>query len=221
MDLESIKNKLPLDLYNILKNNIKQFRPSQEKAINKGLLDSNNLLICTPTASGKTLIGEIALIKNIMENKGKGIYLVPLKALALEKYKDFKKKYNGLINIALSIGDKDNPEYYLENYDLIICTYEKLDSLIRHKPLWINYIKTLVIDEVHLLNDLNRGPVLEIVITSLRQKIKDIQIIALSATIGNPEILANWLNASLVRDEWRPVELKKGILIKNKIKFFN
>lgn len=220
MKLNEIKNKIPLDLYNVLKEDISELRPCQEKSINSGLLEFENLLVCTPTASGKTLVGEIALVKAIMENKGKGIYLSPLKALAQEKFKDFKKRYEGLLKIAMSIGDTDSSEDYLENYDLIICTYEKLDSLIRHKPTWLNYIKTVVVDEIHLLNDYSRGPTLEVVLTILRQLKKDLQLIGLSATIGNPQILSEWLKASLIEDSWRPVELKKGIYYKEKIEFF-
>ena len=69
------------------------------------------------------------------------------------------------------------------------------------------------------MNDSHRGPTVEILITMLRKLIKDLQIIALSATIGNPEELAEWLDAELVIDNWRPVKLKKGIYFDNKIEF--
>ena len=61
---------------------VKELRPAQKKAIEEGLLDFKSQLICTPTASGKTLIAELAAIKNITENRGKVIYIVPLKSLA-------------------------------------------------------------------------------------------------------------------------------------------
>ncbi|MBW3019750.1 DEAD/DEAH box helicase [Candidatus Woesearchaeota archaeon] len=221
MLVEDVKDKLPKDLYEILSKEFKEFRPSQEKAIKAGLLEDKNLLVCTPTASGKTLVGEIALIKTIMEGKGKAIYLAPLKALAQEKFKNFKQKYDGMIRVAQSIGDKDSSDSRLENYDLIICTFEKLDSLIRHNPPWLKYIKTIVVDEIHLLNDNSRGPVVEIVLTIMRNLIKDMQIIGLSATIGNPKELANWLNAELVEDSWRPVKLKKGIFHNDVLEFYD
>ncbi|MBW2997997.1 DEAD/DEAH box helicase [Candidatus Woesearchaeota archaeon] len=221
MLVEDVKDKLPEDLYKILSNEFKEFRPSQEKSINAGLLENKNLLVCTPTASGKTLVGEMALIKTIMEGRGKAIYLAPLKALAQEKFKQFKEKYKGLIRVAQSIGDKDSSDSRLEEYDLIICTFEKLDSLIRHKPAWLSYIKTIVVDEIHLLNDNSRGPVVEIVLTIMRNMIKDMQIIGLSATIGNPKELASWLNAELVEDSWRPVKLKKGIFSNEILEFYD
>jgi len=196
-------------------------RRAQQKALNAGLLDGKNILVCTPTASGKTLIAELAMINSILKKGCKAVYIVPLKALANEKFKDFKRKYEHIIKIAISIGDLDSTDSYLYKYDLIITTTEKFDSLIRHKAPWIPDVKVIVIDEIHLLNDSERGPTLEILITLLRRLLKDIQIIALSATIGNPEELARWLNSNLVIDDWRPIELHKGILLNDEIEFFN
>ncbi len=221
MKLKSIKDHIPAELYKVLdKCNITELRPCQKKAIKNGLLDGKNLLVCTPTASGKTLIAEMCGIKSILESKGKCIYIVPLKSLALEKYKDFKKRYSHLCNIALSIGDLDKKETHLANYDLIICTSEKLDSLIRHHAHWLKHVGVVVIDEIHLLNDIGRGPTLEILITILRRLLANVQIIGLSATIGNPKELANWLDAKLIIDKWRPVELRKGVLFEGKVKFY-
>ncbi len=212
----NINGKLKLTL----QKDIQNLRPCQEKAINAGLLKNKNLLVCTPTASGKTLIAEIASLQSILNKKGKAIYIVPLKALANEKYKDFKERYGKLCNIAISIGDMDKSDTYLAKYDLIILTSEKLDSLLRHKVEWINEVSTIVIDEVHLLNDPGRGPTLEVVITLLRQLLPKAQLIALSATVGNPQELAEWLNAELVIDNWRPVELKKGIYYEGRVEFY-
>src|SRR3989344_8798889 len=114
MLLKDLKQKIPEDLYQVIeKENITELRPAQEKAIKKGLLRGKSLLICTPTASGKTLIAEIAALNAISQQIGKAIYIVPLKALANEKYKDFKKRYGHKVNIALSIGDLDRQEDYL------------------------------------------------------------------------------------------------------------
>ncbi|MFW6311551.1 MAG: DEAD/DEAH box helicase [Nanoarchaeota archaeon] len=220
MKIIQAKQKIPEKIYNILSNEIVEFRPVQKKAIKSGLLERKNQLVCTPTASGKTLVAELAFTKSIVEKFGKAIYIVPLKALASEKYHEFKKKYGHLFNIALSIGDLDKTEDYLAKYDLIICTSEKLDSLIRHRVSWLSDVATVIIDEIHLLNDPGRGPTLEIIITLLRELLSNVQIIGLSATIGNPEELANWLDAELIIDTWRPVELKKGIAMDTEIEFF-
>ncbi len=220
MDITSIKEKIPAQLYDsILAVGITELRPAQEKSINAGLLEGKNLLVCTPTASGKTLIAELAAVSSILNGEGKAIYIVPLKALASEKYKDFKKRYGSLMKVALSIGDIDSSDSYLADYDFIICTAEKLDSLLRHHSPWIKSVKVVIVDEVHLLNDPGRGPTLEILITILKQMLPRMQLIALSATIGNAEELAEWLSAELVTDFWRPVKLHQGIYLNGGIEF--
>lgn len=219
MELSEIKGKVPEQLYGILSKEITGLRPSQEKAIAAGLLRGKNLLVCTPTASGKTLIAELASLSAILSGKGKAIYIVPLKALASEKFRNFKKRYGHAAKIALSIGDLDSADGYLADYDLIICTAEKLDSLLRHHAPWLSMVSVVVVDEVHLMNDPGRGPTLEILMTILRQLLKKMQLIALSATIGNSEELAKWLDAALVIDTWRPVKLHQGIYYEDKLEF--
>ena len=220
MKLSEIKSKLPGEIYEILKNQkIDELRPAQKKALEAGLLEGKNLLVCTPTSSGKTLVAEFAMLDAILKGRGKALYIVPMKALASEKFRDFKNRYGELIRVALSIGDTDSSDNYLIDYDLIICTAEKLDSLIRHSAPWIKFISVVIIDEIHMINDPGRGPTLEILITLLREILKKVQIIALSATIGNPEELASWLRAELVIDDWRPVKLYKGVYLNGEIEF--
>lgn len=217
MELKKIKDLLHPKLYD--KIDFSHLRPAQAKSIDAGLLDRKNLLVCTPTASGKTLIAEIAMVQAIYNNIGKGIYIVPLKALATEKYEYFKEKYKDL-RVALSIGESDSSDAYLDRFDIIITVSEKLDSLIRHKSSFLRYVATVIVDEVHLLNDPHRGPTIEIVLTILRSVLKKTQFIALSATIGNPKELADWLDANLVMDDWRPVELQKGIYLDGDVEFY-
>jgi len=198
--------------------NLTSLTPIQEKAITAGLLDKKSLLICAPTASGKTLIATMAIANSIAT--GKAIYLVPLKALASEKYKEYLALFKDTeYKVTLATGDIDSDSPYLANYNLLILTTEKLDSLLRHRVSWITQVNTIIIDEIHLLNDPSRGPTLEIILTLLKTLIQP-QLIGLSATIGNPEELANWLNATLVIDTWRPVQLKQGIYTKEKLEFY-
>ncbi len=220
MHLDALKTKIEPQFYEVLDGlGIKELRPSQEKSIDAGLFDGENLLVCTPTASGKTLVAELAMIDGILKRKGKAIYIVPLKALATEKYKEMKQRYGHLLKVGVSIGDLDSADPYIAQNDLIFCTSEKLDSLIRHRAEWLKDVATVVVDEGHLLNDASRGPTLEILLTILRDLLKNVQIIALSATIGNPNDLADWLEAKLVEDKWRPVELHQGVLLEDKIEF--
>jgi helicase len=214
-------NLKSLQLENFFQEHYKKFpklTPIQEKAVNSGLLQSKSQLICAPTASGKTLIATMAIVNKLKE--GKAIYLVPLKALANEKFKEYQELFkNTEHKVVVSTGDIDSESSYLAKYDLLILTTEKLDSLLRHKVSWISDIKVVVVDEIHLLNDPSRGPTLEIILTLIKDLISP-QIIGLSATIGNPQELAQWLNADLVADDWRPVELKKGITLEGNTEFY-
>ncbi|MBI5393632.1 DEAD/DEAH box helicase [Candidatus Woesearchaeota archaeon] len=219
MHLNEIQNKVHQRLYiSLHQRNLQELRPCQEKSIIAGLFDGKNVLVCTPTGSGKTLVAELTALHSVYNHIGKAIYIVPLKALANEKYKEFKQRYPD-IKIALSVGDNDSDDSYLAGYDIIITTSEKLDSLIRHSIPWLRNVKVVIIDEIHLINDERRGPTLEILITLLKHLLKNVQIIGLSATIGNPKELAEWLDAELILDNWRPVKLKKGVYFEGKIEF--
>ena len=210
--------------------------PIQEKAVKAGLLEKKSILVCAPTASGKTLIATMAIYNtlgnhdtqdNTQDNsleqerkKSKSIYLVPLKALGTEKYKEYLTLFkDSPYKVILSTGDVDSEADYLTDYDLLILTTEKLDSLLRHRVGWLSEVKTVIVDEIHLLNDTSRGPTLEIILTLLKSLIKP-QIIGLSATIGNPKELSEWLGATLIIDEWRPVELKKGIYAEKEVEYY-
>ena len=219
MNISEIKGKVPDVLYNKLSESITELRPAQEKAIKAGLLEGSNLLVCTPTASGKTLIAELAAISAIANDGKKAVYIVPLKALASEKYNYFNERYGSKMKIALSVGDPDSSEGYLANYDLIVCTAEKLDSLLGHHVPGLSHVGVVIVDEMDLLNDSSRGPTLEILITILKQILKNMQLIGLSATIGNPQELADWLGARLVVDTWRPVTLHQGVYFDGRIEF--
>jgi helicase len=148
------------------------------------------------------------------------LYVVPLKALASEKYRQFTKDYPD-IKVGLSTGDLDAQDERLDRFDWVVLTSEKLDSLLRHHTPWLARVKTIVFDEIHLLNDTSRGPPLEVVITILRKQLPSLQIIGLSATIGNPEELARWLDAQLVIDSWRPVHLHKAVFVGDELTYFS
>lgn len=219
MNLSDMKKDIPEKIYGLLgKRGFQELRPSQVKSIKAGLFEDKNLLVCTPTASGKTLVAELAFLNAVLHDRGKAVYIVPLRALASEKYRQFKKDYPDL-KIGISSGELDTQDSYLSNADVIITTSEKFDSLLRHKAEWIRKLKTVVIDEIHLLNDSSRGPTLEIIITIIKKEIPHAQIIGLSATIGNPEELAEWLDAELIKDSWRPVKLKKGVYLNGEVTF--
>ena len=188
--------------------------PPQEDAIRAGLLDKNkNFIISSPTASGKTLLAELVMSKSILHDSGKCLYVVPLNALAYEKYLNFKDKYHSVAKIGISTGDYESSSRYLERYDVIILTLEKLDSLTRIKPAWLRKISVVVVDEVHVIGDEKRGPRLEGAMARFMSFNRAARIIALSATIPNAEEFGNWLHASLIQSEWRPVPLKEEVFL--------
>ena len=209
----------------IIRSGLVELYPPQEEAIKAGALEGRNLVLASPTASGKTLVAEFCALKHILEKNGKTIYLTPLRALASEKYQEFKKytsirKPNGKrIRIGISTGDYDSTDPWLERYDTIITTNEKADSLLRHRAKWMDEISLVVADEVHLLNDGERGPTLEVVLARLVQVNPDMQVLALSATINNVEEIAGWLKAGHVTTEWRPIQLNEGVVLHEEIQF--
>jgi helicase len=223
MKIDEISKKYPV-LKEVIKrikqiDGINNLFPPQADAVNSGYLEGENLVLAIPTCSGKTLVSELAMLKIILENGRKAIYLVPLKALAMEKYKEFKEKYEPLgVKVAVSIGDYDKSDNWLANFDIIITSNEKCDSLLRHESYWFRDIGIIVADEVHLLDDVSRGPTLEVVLTRLKD-ITNAQILALSATIKNSNEIAEWLDAKLVKSDFRPTKLYEGIYYNNKVYF--
>ncbi len=199
--------------------------PPQEEAVKAGALEGKNLVLASPTASGKTFVAELCALKHVLQRGGKVLYLTPLKALASEKYKEFKKysvlrKADGRpISAGISTGDYDSNDPWMGRYDIIVTTNEKCDSLLRHRAKWMDSISLVVSDEIHLLNDVDRGPTLEVVLARLMQVGPHIQMLALSATVRNVDEVAEWLKAEAVTTEWRPVVLREGVLLDDEIQF--
>lgn len=195
--------------------------PPQAEALPKALA-GENLVVAVPTASGKSLIAYITALKAIMERGKKVLYIVPLKALASEKKDDMDRFADRLgFKTAISIGDLDSEDRWLNDADFIVATSEKADSLIRHGSRLIDDIGLVIADEIHLIHDPSRGPTLEVALTKLKRKHADMQIIALSATISNANELAMWLDADLVKMDWRPIPLHEGVYYNWEVTFEN
>jgi len=188
---------------------IEDLYPPQAEAIGPALL-GENLVLAIPTASGKSLVAYLAILASVLRG-GKALYIVPLRALAAEKYEDLKEFEKLGIRVGISVGDYDSIDPSLEKFDVIVATSERADSLLRHRINWLQQLTVVVADEVHLINDGDRGPTLEVTLAKLRQVNPKAQVLALSATIKNSNQLAKWLEAEHVKSEWRPVPLKEGI----------
>jgi helicase len=218
---ELIKFGIPEDFIKKFKEEkILKLYPPQEDIVKKKLLDERNLIISIPTAGGKTLIATLAMIKKLSELRCKVIYLCPLVSLAYEKFNYYKKLFENKFRVAISVSDYDSSDPWLSEYDIIIMTNEKCDSLIRHGAEWIKQVRLIIADEIHLLNDSSRGPTLEILLTLLRKIVPQAQILGLSATIRNSDELAKWLNAILYISDFRPVKLFEGVAYDSKIDFY-
>ncbi|MCJ7507463.1 MAG: DEAD/DEAH box helicase [candidate division Zixibacteria bacterium] len=179
-------------------------------------LMNQSLVISAPTSSGKTFCAEIIAVTKLLKGK-KVIYTVPLKAIAEEKYIDFKEKYSNL-GIKVIISTKDRREYDgdLERgqFDLAILIYEKLNQLLIKNIDILGSIDLVVIDELQMIGSDSRGAVLELALVKILASQYKPQLLALSAVLKDSNSLCSWLGAKLVLDRNRPVELRQGIFLK-------
>ncbi len=196
---------------------IEELYPPQADAIGPALL-GENLVLAIPTASGKSLVAYLAILASVLRG-GKALYIVPLRALAAEKYEALKDFEPLGIKVGISVGDYDSADPTLEKLDVIVATSERADSLLRHRTNWLQRLSVVVADEVHLINDADRGPTLEVTLAKLRQVNPKAQVLALSATIKNSKELAQWLEAEHITSEWRPVPLKQGVYFDGLVHF--
>ncbi|MDB2348516.1 DEAD/DEAH box helicase, partial [Candidatus Poseidoniales archaeon] len=193
---------------------IEHLHPPQYEAMD-AVFSRSNVLLAIPTASGKSLVAYIAILNQLLNHNpgSRAVYIVPLKALASEKFEELKEIGTEIgLKIGLGVGDATAEAKNIEDCDILICTSEKLDSLMRTRSELMSNVSVVVADEFHLLHDATRGPTLEINLTRLRTLRPNAQLIALSATVGNCEILATWLDAALIQSNWRPVDLEYSTL---------
>ncbi len=215
MELDEVKDRIGDYAFGKLSGRIKSFLPPQEQAIKKGLLEGKNIIVSAPTASGKTLIAELAILSAVSKGK-KSVYIAPMRALISEKFEDFHRDYPD-IKAALSMGDYNESDKDLNKYDVIFVSTEKFDSILRGSTKYVGDVGCIVYDEIHLIGDNDRGPTLEFVIALNKQIFPKAQIIGLSATIGNVETLADWIGAGFVRSDFRPVKLHKKIYLNGEL----
>lgn len=195
--------------------------PVQYLAIKEGLLKGEDLLVVSATGSGKTLVGELAGITEALKGK-KFIFLTPLVALANQKYRDFKKKYKQLgLDVAIKVGrnrvkakgELNLPDSDVSKADIVVATYEGIDYLLRNgNSLSLSNLGVVLIDEIHMIDDEDRGTRLNGLIKRLKHLYPKTQIIGLSATVKNPEFLASEFNMKLVRYDERPVPLERHLV---------
>ncbi|UPM43998.1 ATP-dependent DNA helicase [Halocatena salina] len=210
MDVESVPG-VPSWLPGHLRDGgIEKLYPPQADAVEAGVTEGESVVASVPTASGKTLISELAMLSSV-ERGGKALYIVPLRALASEKHREFEQYEEYGVSVGVSTGNYESSGEWLASSDIVVATSEKVDSLVRNGAPWISELSCVVADEVHLVDDPNRGPTLEVTLAKLRRRNPNVQTVALSATVGNAEEVAEWLDAALVDSQWRPIDLQTGV----------
>ena len=205
----------------ILKEKNDYLLPVQYLAIREGLLKGENLLVVSATGSGKTLVGELAGIPKALNGK-KFLFLTPLVALANQKYRDFKKRYEPLgLKVAIKVGmnrikakgELKLPNSNIQDADIVVGTYEGIDFMLRSgDSAALNDLGLVLIDEIHTISDEERGLRLNGLIKRIEHIFPKTQVIGLSATIKNPQGLANDFNMKLVQYKERPVPLERHIV---------
>lgn len=196
---------------------IRELYPPQAAALGPVLAGESVVLAC-PTASGKSLVAYLALLRAARAGKA-GLYLVPLRALAHEKAEELARFESLGLKVGISVGDFDLSSERLQKLDVLVATSEKADGLLRRGSPWLDRLGVVVADEVHLLRDPDRGPTLEVSLTRLRRAYPELQVVALSATVGNSAELAAWLDARHIASSFRPVPLKLGVYHGGRISF--
>ncbi|WP_262179286.1 DEAD/DEAH box helicase [Haloarcula laminariae] len=191
--------------------------PVQSLAVEHGATDGEDQLVVSATATGKTLVGEMAGLDRVLNGEGKMLFLVPLVALANQKYNDFQDRYGDMVEVSLRVGASriaDEGGRFDPDADIIVGTYEGIDHALRTGKDLGN-VGTVVIDEVHTLGEDERGHRLDGLISRLKYYCEeaqtDTQWIYLSATVGNPSQLAKKLRAKLIEFEERPVPIERHV----------
>ena len=190
----------------------------QVDAINDfGVLNGHHLVVSAPTSSGKTMVGELAALRNVLDRK-RAIFLLPLKALVADKRRHFQSTYSSFgVRTIEATGETDDITPLLRGqYDIALLTYEKFAAVALTCPHVLRQAGVIVVDEAQMIADEGRGANLEFILTLIRMQRRinvEPQIIALSAVIGDTNGLERWLGARLLRRNERPVPLDEGLML--------
>jgi len=213
------------DLADLLSDRFDELLPVQSLAVRNGLLADppSDQLIVSATATGKTLVGEITGLDRVLRGEGKMLFLVPLVALANQKYEAFRDRYGHLVDVSIRVGAsriRDSGGRFDPDADVIVGTYEGVDHALR-TGRDLGDVGTVVIDEVHTLKESERGHRLDGLIARLKHDCErratdggafdGTQWIYLSATVGNPGELGDALGANCIRFEERPVPIERHL----------
>ncbi|XP_073817747.1 DNA polymerase theta isoform X2 [Musca autumnalis] len=189
----------------------------------KILFEHCNLVYSAPTSAGKTLVSEILLLKTVLERGKKVLLILPFISVVREKMFYLQDLLTAAGYRVEGFFGGYTPPGGFDSINVAICTIEKANSivnkLLEHGKL--DEIGTVVVDEVHLISDPGRGYILELLLAKIlymsRKYALQIQVITMSATLANVQLLQKWLNAELFITNFRPVALNEMIKVGNKI----
>ena len=204
--------------------------PVQERAIVEfGLLASSpgapgrrrNLLVLAPSSAGKTLIGDLAAI-DAARRRQRSFYLLPTRALAVEKFEKLSEAL-GPVGLRVVVTTRERREYdrliRRGEFDICLGVAEKLQALSAQQPHLLANAELIVVDELHLVGDPERGPALEMLLAEVLSLPCGPRIIALSAATADGHEAAQWLDADVLEEEQRPVELRKGVVLRGEFHY--
>lgn len=209
---------------NTQSNSIVEFWTSQIQALEKGLLSSSHgFVVQMPTSAGKTKVAELAILCELIKKPGfKCIYLAPFRALAYEIEEALSSVFSYIgYRVSSVVGGFDSGElenHLMQTSDVIVTTPEKIDLLFRSQPEFFEEIALIVVDEGHIIEQLERGPKLELLLTRLKRKIAHTggRFLFISAVIPeiNAKEFAQWLaggEENVLSTGWRPTRQLLGI----------
>lgn len=182
-----------------------------------GLLAGRNLVVSAPTSTGKSLIGELAAL-GARQRSRRSVILMPARALVQEKYEEFLEAFGpaGVVPVR-SYGGVDDEDAALAalQFDVAFMTYEKCLAYCLTRPDLLDALGAVILDEAHLLGDKERGRSVELLLALIRERQaagQQIQVVALSAALGDLGGLPEWLGADSVMPDARPVPLCVGVV---------
>ncbi len=205
-------------------NSIVEFWTSQIQALEKGLLSSSHgFVVQMPTSAGKTKVAELAILSELIKKpRFKCIYLAPFRALAYEIEESLSSAFSYIgYRVSSVVGGFDSGDlenHLMQTSDVIVTTPEKIDLLFRSQPEFFEEIALIVVDEGHIIEQLERGPKLELLLTRLKRKIAHTggRFLFISAVIPevNAKEFAQWLaggGENVLSTSWRPTRQLLGI----------